>query len=351
MAPSFISGIQQVGIGVADAEQAFAWYRRAFGMDICVFKDKAEASLMTRYTGGTRQSRYAILAMNLQGGGGFEIWQYTSRLPAPLARPVSFDQHGILAIKLKTRDIVAALPALHACGPQALSPIVRSPEGKRHLYLCDPFGHWFEVVEETDFFSSTDSAVGGVCGAVIGVSQLDRALRYFQTFGFDRVLVDRERLFEDWDVVPGTRQVFRRVLLGQSRPMQGSFGGLLGPVTLELIEARERQAGHVFAGRQWGDCGFIHLCFDVHNLPRLAQTLANTWAPCTVDSSSSFDMGNASGHFCYHEDPDGTLIELVETHRLPLIPAWGWSLNLKARSSQKPLPRWLLGLMRFSRVR
>ena len=351
MAPYFISGIQQVGIGVTDAEQAFAWYRKAFGMDICIFKDKAEASLMTRYTGDRKHSRYAILAMNLEGGGGFEIWQYTSREPAPLTRPVSFDQQGILAIKLKTRDVVAALPAIHACGPQALSPITRNPEGKRHLYVRDPFGHWFEVVEETDFFSATHSAVGGVCGAVIGVRDLDRALRYFQAFGFDQVRVDKERIFDDWDSVPGTRQVFRRVLIAQAQPGRGAFGGLLGPVTLELIEAREQKTEHVFNGRQWGDCGFIHLCFDVHNLPQLARALANQIAPCTVDSSDAFDMGHAAGHFCYHEDPDGTLIELVEAHRLPLVPALGWSLNLKARSRHTPLPRWLLGLMRFSRVR
>jgi hypothetical protein len=27
-------------------------------------------------------------------------------------------------------------------------------------------------------------------------------------------------------------------------------------------------------------------------------------------------MDNASGRFCYIEDPDGTLIELVETHKV-----------------------------------
>jgi hypothetical protein len=30
----------------------------------------------------------------------------------------------------------------------------------------------------------------------------------------------------------------------------------------------------------------------------------------TVDSNNSFEMDNASGRFCYIEDPDGTLIEL-----------------------------------------
>jgi hypothetical protein len=76
-----ISGIQQVGIGVANADEAFRWYRKIFGTDIVVFKDAATASLMKPYTGQQSHERYAILALNMQSGGGFEIWQYTSRTP------------------------------------------------------------------------------------------------------------------------------------------------------------------------------------------------------------------------------------------------------------------------------
>jgi hypothetical protein len=76
-----ISGIQQVGIGVANVHQGFNWYNKHFGMDIPVFEEAAEANLMLPYTGGKPHKRHAILAINLKGGGGFEIWQYTSRTP------------------------------------------------------------------------------------------------------------------------------------------------------------------------------------------------------------------------------------------------------------------------------
>ncbi|MEY3193989.1 MAG: hypothetical protein RIQ78_85, partial [Bacteroidota bacterium] len=77
----FISGIQQVGIGVANVHEAFKWYRLHFGMDVPMFEEAAEAGLMLPYTGGQPQSRHAILALNLHGGGGMEIWQYTGRTP------------------------------------------------------------------------------------------------------------------------------------------------------------------------------------------------------------------------------------------------------------------------------
>ncbi len=78
-----IAGIQQIGIGIPDVHEAFDWYRIHFGMDIPIFEEAAEANLMLPYTGGKPHQRHAILAINMAGGGGFEIWQYTSRVPQP----------------------------------------------------------------------------------------------------------------------------------------------------------------------------------------------------------------------------------------------------------------------------
>jgi catechol 2,3-dioxygenase-like lactoylglutathione lyase family enzyme len=39
-----IAGIQQIGIGVDNAQEAFKWYRNIFGMDIPVFEEAAEAT-------------------------------------------------------------------------------------------------------------------------------------------------------------------------------------------------------------------------------------------------------------------------------------------------------------------
>jgi len=42
-----------------------------------------------------------------------------------------------------------------------------------------------------------------------------------------------------------------------------------------------------------------------------------------------FDMGEAAGRFSYIEDPDGTLIEFVETHKIPIFKKLGWYLHLE----------------------
>ena len=47
----FLSGIQQVGIGVSNAPAAMHTYKHLFGMDVLIFDDEAKAALMTQYTG------------------------------------------------------------------------------------------------------------------------------------------------------------------------------------------------------------------------------------------------------------------------------------------------------------
>ena len=74
-----ICGIQQVGIGVNDADKCWAWYRDIFGVDVKMVGDEGVAERMLLYTGGKPQPRYAVLVINLQGGGGFEVWEPRGR--------------------------------------------------------------------------------------------------------------------------------------------------------------------------------------------------------------------------------------------------------------------------------
>lgn len=97
-----ISGIQQLGIGVSNVAEAWKWYRKYLGMDIKVFEESATASLMLPYTGGVPQKRHAVLALNMSGGGGFEIWQYTERKPQPAKFVPGLGDLGIFAAKIRS---------------------------------------------------------------------------------------------------------------------------------------------------------------------------------------------------------------------------------------------------------
>jgi hypothetical protein len=77
-----ISGIQQMGVGVPNFKEAFNWYIKNFHMNIKVFEEEAVAELMLPHTDGETRKRIAALAINMEGGGGFEIWQHTGKTPA-----------------------------------------------------------------------------------------------------------------------------------------------------------------------------------------------------------------------------------------------------------------------------
>lgn len=103
-----ISGIQQCGIGTKDAHEAALFYKNLLGMKCLLFDDIADASLMRRYTGNEVHPRRAMLTMNLQGGGGLELWQFLNREPQPNPIATRFGDLGIYAIKIKTANVAAA---------------------------------------------------------------------------------------------------------------------------------------------------------------------------------------------------------------------------------------------------
>ncbi|MFZ1806751.1 MAG: VOC family protein [Cyclobacteriaceae bacterium] len=347
-----IAGIQQVGIGVSNAEEAWAWYRKHFDMNIPIFKDKATASLMTRYTNDIAEDRFAILAINGQGGGGFEIWQYTSKTPQPPKVQPSLGDTGIYAIKMKSRNIVKSFSHFESNGISTLGGLQTGPDGRKHFFVKDPYNNTFQVIEGDSWLKKNDSHSGGVFGCVIGVSDIDKALPLYQSvLGYQTATYDQTNVFSDFSGLPGESKKYRRALLKSDPNRCGAFSRLLGDTELELVEIIDEQPKKIFENRYWGDLGFIHVCFDVHGMKQLGDSCAENNFPFTVDSSNSFDMGKAAGHFTYCEDPDGTLIEFVETHKIPIMEKWGWYLNVKKRNPTKSLPNWLFTLLGLAKVK
>jgi hypothetical protein len=129
------------------------------------------------------------------------------------------------------------------------------------------------------------------------------------------------------------------------------MSALLGRSQIELVQAISAKPRKIFEDRYWGDIGFIHLCFDIHGMDALKAECAAAGFPFTVESDSAFKMGEAAGRWSYLEDPDGTLIEFVETKKIPLVKKWNWYMNLENRNPHSPLPRWMIGAMAMNRVK
>jgi catechol 2,3-dioxygenase-like lactoylglutathione lyase family enzyme len=347
-----ISGIQQIGIGVPNVREAWKWYKQMFGMDIRMFEESAVAEHMLPYTGGQPQKRHAALALNLQGGGGFEIWQYVERTPLSPTFEIQLGDLGIFAAKIKCHNAKATYDSLKSQGVTMLSGILRDPRGKEHFFIKDPYGNIFQLVTSANWFRNEKKPTGAAYGAVIGVSDVEKSIDFYRSIlGYDQVIFDESTVFGEFSALPGGNNRFRRVLLKHSKPRLGAFSPVFGTSEIELVQVLDRQPQKIYHERFWGDLGFIHLCYDIHGMDLLREECRAKGCPFTVDVNHSFDMGEAAGSFSYTEDPDGTLIEFVETHKIPILKNIGWYLNLRKREPEKALPNWLLKALRFNKAR
>ncbi len=346
-----ISGIQQIGVGVPDLKEGWNWYIQNFNMNIRVFEEKAVAELMLPYTQGEPRERKACLTINMNGGGGFEVWQHTGRKPLMPKEPILFGDLGISVAMLKCKDVDAIYNSFKSKGLNVISEICHNPGGKKHFFVKDLYENCFEFVQEDNVFQDKNPN-GGIYGAVIGVKSIEESIGlYHDILKYDEIVYDRTGRFDDIKDIPGGKEEMRRVLLKHSKPRKGAFSPLLGPTQIELVEVKSRKPKDIFEDRMWGDPGFIHLCFDIQGMDDLREECKKAGFPFTVDSADSFDMGEAAGHFSYIQAPEGTLIEFVETHKVPVMKKWGWYINLKNRNPEKPLPRWMIKALGMSKVK
>ena len=359
-----ISGIQQLGVGVEDVYTAWDWYREHFGQDVLLSDAPGEASMMQPYTAHKPQTRHTILAYNMQGGGGLEIWQYTSRKPTFAPFDIMLGDLGTTIGKLKSENVEAAyMYVREKMRDLLLSGFSETPAGKKHFFMKDPFGNMFEIVESNVTFRETKSKIGGVYGAIVGVTDIERSIQFYKDIlGYDTIIYDKTDVFEDFARINGGTDKFRRVLLGHSQQRKGPFSNFLNESQIELIQlidTNKRQPRKIydFETHLWGDPGFIQICFDIRNMKELKQYCESKGVKFTTDSNPEayeseakiFDMGGASGHFTYIEDPDGNLIEFVETYYVPIVAKIGLGINLQKRDPERPLPDFIMAGLKFLR--
>lgn len=354
-----VSGIQQVGVGVEDLVSAWKYYIDLFQMDVKILDDNNVADIMAPYMGGKPRQKRAIIAINMQGGGGFEIWQHQQHKPKKPDFELHFGDLGIFAAKIKSRDVKRTYnELLEREDVKMLGAINKSIDGKETFYIEDALGNTFQIVEDKYIFRDENRSTGGPVGVIMGCSDIDKTMViYRDILGYDRVVADETGVFEDIADLNSGTQKYRRVILSESKPRKGSFSHLFGQSYIELVQALDRKPNKIYEGRYWGDPGFIQVCFDVRNTKALEKKCESLGFPFTADSSKkykdgeSFNMGEAAGQFTYIEDPDGTLIEFVETHRIPIMKKFGIYLDLKKRNPEKALPDWMLKMLRFGRMK
>ena len=350
-----ITALQHVGFGVADRERSWAFYRR-LGFDVPMSLNQSYASRMEPIVGGDYE-RKVVIAANLMGGAALELYEYLSTNPKPFPADWRWGNPGMSATALKVTEIERVL-GLFAdsmdtiiAGPM---PWVAKPSWKTAL-IKDPDNLLIYLVEIPGMKYSLrrdDKRVGGAIFPTIAVTDMERSLRFY------RDILDYSQVIYDWKgidpmlaSIPGGDRPMRRVLLHDPRPSTSFYSFYLDRGMIELVETGGKKGAHIYHGRRWGDIGQMEICFDVHDIQRTFDELVRRGAkPLLEPNTEDFEMGHgATALFAYLVDPDGTMIELAEPTRLNLVKKIGF--NLQTRKPGKPLPRWLMKLVRFNRYK
>lgn len=347
---SRINGMQHIGVGNADLEITWAWYRKFFGMDIPMFDSVAEAPLMNIYTKGSPINKRAAMILNIQGGCAMELVQPVSFTPRKPDFEPQLGDIGIFITQIKVKDVVKSYHFYRENDGNLLSELTSRPDGMATFYTQDPNGLIFQVVQGGQWFTSTGHHSGGVCGCTVGVSDIDKAMKlYADQLGYNKVVYDKKEVFTDFASLPGGNHKLRRVLLAQSERPGGGFAEVMGHTTIELIQVLDRKPNKIWKGRMWGDVGFVHIGMDVKGMKTVEEKLTKAGFGFTCDSSNNLSMGKTRVHCVYIEDPDGTLIELIEVYKIPIVEKLGIFLDVQKRDPMKPLPSMMLKAMKFNR--
>lgn len=348
-----IHSIQHLGVGVPEHASAWKWYRKFFGLDIPFFNDEADAPLMTIYTNGNVISKRAAMVINLNGGCAMEVVCPTTFKARNADVTHQLGDLGIHIGWIKTRDIKKAFTFFKDNSAELLTDIVKLPNGWDTFYLKDPNGLIFQIIQSSEFFSRSKHPTGGVAGCSIGVSDSEKAISFYSILGYDKIIYDETVQFPDWASLIGGSGKYRRILLGQNNPSGGGFSKLAGKSYIELVQdLSDRVPIKIFEDRIWGDIGFIHLGFDVRKMDALEEKMEAAGHKFTCDTKDVLSMGeNTRVHCTYTEDPDGTLIEMIEVYKIPIIEKLGIFLNVEKRKPSTPLPDLMLKALKFSRIK
>ena len=348
-----IHGIQHLGVGVPEHETAWKWYRKFFGMDIPLFNDEAAAPLMTIYTEGEVISKRAAMVLNIKGGCAMEVVCPTTFKATQAKVEHQLGDLGILVGMVKTPNVKKAYDFFKNNQADLISGVVKSPNGWDTFYVKDLNHLIWQIVPANDFYTNHPTPTGGTVGCSIGVSNISNAMSFYALLGYDEVISDKNGKFEDWSNLPGGDNEYRRVLLSQKNPSGGGFTKLAGKSYIELVQdLSERKPLKIYADRLWGDIGFVHLGFDVRNMSALGKELYKHGHGFTCDTKDVLSMGESTKVHCtYCEDPDGTLIEMIEVYKIPIIEKIGFYLNVEKRKPSQPLPNWMLKALKFTRVK
>jgi len=320
-----INGIQHIGIGVVNRDKTYNFYNNALGFSVPMSKNTGKCTGMLPVI-GKDEERNVIISLNPHGGGLIEIFQYITKTPLPIPDEVDFSYNGFLFFGVKVKNIEKSLDTISKFNGEAVTHSNYFTPMKDHNWnaaifrdLDGIYGMALEYPESNIGYGSGKSKIGGVEYVGIGVSHLKESIDFYSNIlGYDDIIYTYEGNCPEWDTILGKGRKIKRALLRKSSKPHGLFRHFLGGGMIELIEVEGNKKKHNYEKRNWGDIGFMEVCFDVSNINETLEELTKNGAKVIIPPHTQYMGLNTNATFSYIKDPDGSMLEFADIASLPV---------------------------------
>ncbi len=298
---SIFKGVDHVGVGVADMEEAKAFYGRVGFSDV-------RFDYTGRVPGPDREARVVMLSnpgATPVGAGGIKLVQVLDGDGAPPAPTGGgWGELGICEICLHARGVTDVHRSLVAAGAESLMEPLTAAVDPNDVsldiaYVADPWGGKLELIEWTGLWHSLPgpARAEGVNHVAFGVADMARTRAFYERLGFTEMLFESVDFFEPMAPWYPYGPPDQHMIM-----MLSSQGAGIEPVVLD-------PEGPDCRG-EWGHIGPFDFAVGVTSLERGLDALrgmgVETGEPVTLD------VGGGEWRYASFRDPDDLHVTLVE---------------------------------------
>lgn len=311
---SVFRGVDHVGIGVGDVDEAIAFYGRHVGFDDVRFDWTGEVPGLESIAGGAPRARIAMLASGAAtpvGPGRIKLVRVLDG-EGPPAPPEgqAWGEVGVCEVCLHVRGVEGVHASLVAAGCEELMPpmsaaVVPNDVALDISYVADPWGTKIEMIEWTGLWRSLPGPARpeGVNHVAFGVTNMARTRTFYERLGFTELLFESTEFFDPmapWYQAPWYSSELPAQHMTMPMPAQGAA---IEPVVLD-------PPGHDCRGA-WGHLGPMEFAIGVSNLEQGIAELARQGIEL-VGEPQAVDVGSGEWRYAYFAEPDGNYVSLVE---------------------------------------
>jgi catechol 2,3-dioxygenase-like lactoylglutathione lyase family enzyme len=297
-------GVHHVAIGVKSLKDMKSFYQGVLEFtDVFDEIPEAEHEAMSEVLRMSPVIFKGIMFCQRAGGVSLELIQMTNPVPRAIRNDFRYGDIGVAKITIAVSDVEEfykdSKDMLNFYSEPKLA-VVPGWGDYPFVYCKDPEGNLVEFISGVNVPIS--DKFGGVRWAGVSVTDLLRSRAFYQRhFGFDTVVIDTHENFSDLvdEISGGSHTRVRSCVLANSKG-----GGML-----ELFEVVEPRGRSIPFATNWGDFGYLQVCFYCENTSEMAGYLEEEGIEFLTRIKMIADSPDYAGSFIYIKDPDGIPVE------------------------------------------